>query len=70
MSGGALKKDYIVNDLDGARIEFGDGAWAGIRQSNTSPKLSIVIEARDPEKLSEVEKIVLEHLKEYPEIDL
>ena len=65
-----FKTHYPVNDLDGARIDFGDGAWAGIRKSNTSPKLSICMEARSSEKLQEIEKIVLEHLKTYPEISL
>ena len=65
-----FKADYPVNDLDGARIDFGDGAWAGIRQSNTSPKLSICIEARSPEKLSEVVSIVRDHMKVYSEIEL
>ncbi|MCB9808690.1 phosphomannomutase/phosphoglucomutase [Candidatus Peribacteria bacterium] len=65
-----FKKDYPVNDLDGARIDFGEGAWAGIRKSNTSPKLSICMEARSPEKLQEIEQIVLNHLKIYPEITL
>ena len=36
-----FQKNYPVVTLDGARIDFGDGAWAGIRQSNTSPRLSI-----------------------------
>ncbi len=65
-----FKKNYPVNTLDGARIDFGDGAWAGIRKSNTAPNLSICMEARSPEKLKEVEAIVLEHLKTYPEIHL
>lgn len=60
---------HDVITLDGARIEFGDGAWAGIRASNTSPRISICIEARSPERLAEIERIVLEHLKEYPEIE-
>lgn len=55
--------------LDGARIDFGSGSWAGIRQSNTSPRLSICIEARSPEKLKEIETLILEHLKKYPEIE-
>jgi len=63
-------KDYPVNTLDGARIDFGDGAWAGIRQSNTSPCLSVCIEARSPKKLAAVEGEVLSHLRTYPEIQL
>lgn len=60
---------YPVNTLDGVRIDFGDGAWAGIRFSNTSPCLSVCIEARSKEKLEAVEKEVMDHLKTYNEID-
>lgn len=63
-----FSKDHPVNTLDGARIDFGDGAWAGIRQSNTSPCISICMEARSPEKLKEIQKIVMDHLKTYAEI--
>ena len=65
-----FSKSYPVNTLDGARIDFGDGAWAGIRQSNTSPCLSVCMEARSEEKLKEMEEEVLGHLKTYPEITL
>lgn len=65
-----FRADYPVNELDGVRIDFGDSAWAGIRQSNTSPCLSICIEARSPEKREEVEKVVFGHLEEYPEIEM
>jgi phosphomannomutase / phosphoglucomutase len=61
---------YPVETMDGARIDFGDGAWASLRQSNTSPCLSICIEARDPTKLKEVENTVLTHLKSYLAISL
>ena len=53
-----FEKDYPCVTIDGVRIDFGDGAWAGIRQSNTSPKISVCVEARSEEKLAEVEKIV------------
>lgn len=62
-------KYYKINTLDGVRIDFGDFAWAGIRQSNTSPCLSVCMEARSEEKLKEIDKIVTEHLKTYDEID-
>lgn len=61
-------KKYPVITLDGARIDFGDGSWATIRSSNTAPCLSICIEARSPQALKKIEKIVFEHLKDYPEI--
>src|SRR3989344_4991017 len=62
------KESYPCITIDGVRIDFGDGAWAGIRQSNTSPKISVCMEARSPEKLHEVEKIVRGHLEIYSEI--
>ncbi len=61
---------YPVNTLDGARIDLGEGAWAGIRQSNTSPCISVCVEARSPERLAELEREVLDHLKTYPEVGL
>ena len=63
-----FQKDYPVNTLDGARIDFGEGAWAGIRQSNTSPCISICMEARSETKLSEIEQIILGHLSTYSEV--
>ncbi len=60
---------YPVVTMDGARVDFGDGAWAGLRASNTSPCLSLCIEARSPEKLAAIETEILEHMKTYPDID-
>ncbi|ALM09616.1 MAG TPA: phosphomannomutase [Candidatus Peribacter riflensis] len=65
-----FQKNYPVNTLDGARIDFGDGAWSNIRASNTSPKLSVCMEARSPEKLTTIAELIHEHLKTYPEISL
>ncbi|HVW67196.1 MAG TPA: phosphomannomutase/phosphoglucomutase [Candidatus Peribacteraceae bacterium] len=64
-----FSKDHPVETMDGARIDFGDGAWAGIRASNTSPSISICIEARSQERLKEIEEMVLGHLKGYGEIE-
>jgi len=59
---------FPCNTMDGVRIDFGNGGWAGIRASNTSPKLSITMEAQSPEELERIKGIVLGHLKTYPEI--
>ena len=50
----ALEKKYTVNKLDWARIEFPERAWCVIRASNTSPKVQIRIESRDPEQLEDL----------------
>jgi phosphomannomutase/phosphoglucomutase len=62
------QKDHDVLTLDGARIDFEDGSWIGIRCSNTAPRISICVEGRSPERLKELEEMILEHLKGYPEI--
>lgn len=64
-----FQKTRPVETMDGARIDFGDNAWAGIRQSNTSPCISVCIEARTPQKMEEVKAEVIGFLKNYPEID-
>ena len=63
-----FEETYFVTTLDGARIDFGEGAWAGIRYSNTSPCLSICIEARSEAKLKAVEKEVLEEVAKNVEV--
>lgn len=63
-----FQKKYPVVTLDGARIDFGEGAWAGIRYSNTSPCLSICLEARTESALCAMEKEVLEHLGTYRDV--
>jgi phosphomannomutase/phosphoglucomutase len=64
-----FKDIYPSNTMDGIRIDFGNGGWAGIRASNTSPKISIIIEAQTSKHLDEIKGIVLGHMKSYPEID-
>lgn len=65
-----FQKKYPVITLDGARIDFGEGAWAGIRYSNTSPCLSICIEARSEKKLQAVEAEVLSAVRTFKEVEL
>jgi phosphomannomutase/phosphoglucomutase len=44
---------YEVIDVDGARVQFGDG-WGLIRASNTQPVLVTRYEARTRERLAEI----------------
>ena len=53
---------YRVIDIDGARVEFGDG-WGLVRASNTQPVLVVRFEARTPERLREIETLMMESLK-------
>lgn len=60
---------YPSTLLDGIRMDMGDGAWVGIRASNTSPRLSIIIEATSPHRRDELHQKFITELKTYPEID-
>jgi len=64
------KQHYDVDTLDGVRVEFGNGAWTGIRQSNTSPKLSISFEAKTEEDINSMKFVLSEQLKNFPEVEV
>jgi phosphomannomutase/phosphoglucomutase len=53
---------YRVIDIDGVRVEFGDG-WGLARASNTQPVLVVRFEARSPERLEAIRALFLEPLK-------
>jgi len=67
----AFASRYRVIDIDGARIYFGEGDWALIRASNTSPKLSLRFEGRSQESLTrmkdEVRAELVRHLPDLAE---
>jgi len=64
-----FRDKYPNTTLDGIRMDFGNGGWAGIRVSNTSPRISITMEAQTEKHLNEIKDIILSHLKTYQEID-
>jgi phosphomannomutase/phosphoglucomutase len=53
---------YQVIDIDGARVEFGDG-WGLVRASNTQPVVVVRFEARSPERLKEIEESMMTPLR-------
>lgn len=48
------QQTHEVVTVDGARIQFGDGAWGLVRASNTQPALVLRFEARDEATLREI----------------
>jgi len=65
-----LKKNFKIIDVDGVRFQM-DGGWGIIRPSNTEPVLSIRAEGKTPEKLKDVQKIILESLDKFkPQVNL
>jgi len=64
-----FKDQYPSETMDGIRMDFGKGGWCGIRVSNTSPRISIILEAQTQHHLKEIESVVMDHLNTYESID-
>ncbi len=63
-----FKANYDVIDVDGVRILFGDG-WGLVRASNTQPVIVMRFEARNEQRLSEIQELVTGKLREFGEIE-
>jgi len=63
-----FSKDHKVITIDGARIQFSDTSWGLVRPSNTSPYLSIRVEADTDEEVVKIKNILQEQFDKYPEI--
>jgi phosphomannomutase/phosphoglucomutase len=55
--GAHFAKSHPVIDVDGARIDFGDG-WGLVRASNTTPLLVLRFEADTEARLLEIRNVV------------
>nr|PZN29132.1 MAG: hypothetical protein DIU80_09695 [Chloroflexota bacterium] len=55
---------YRVIDVDGVRVDFGDG-WGLVRASNTEPALTTRFEARTPERVAEIRDLMLGAVREF-----
>jgi len=64
-----FKDKYQNTTMDGIRMDFDKGGWCGIRVSNTSPRISIIMEAQTKEHLDEIKKEIITHLNSYESID-
>jgi phosphomannomutase/phosphoglucomutase len=53
---------YRVIDIDGIRVEFGDG-WGLVRASNTQPALVVRFEARSEARLVEIRDLMMSALR-------
>lgn len=58
-----FKRSYAVIDIDGVRVDFGDG-WGLVRASNTQPVLVLRFEAKDKKRLAEIQNLFMEKLEE------
>ncbi|MBI4364100.1 MAG: phosphomannomutase/phosphoglucomutase [Candidatus Latescibacteria bacterium] len=60
---------YDVVDVDGVRVEFGDG-WGLVRASNTQPVLVVRFEARGKDRLRAIAGEIYEVLARFPEVTI
>lgn len=63
-----FKKKYKCILLDGVRVVFDDKSWGLVRASNTSPYLTIKVEAPTEEGVIKIKNILADVLDNYPEI--
>ena len=63
-----FEKTYKVITIDGARVVFSDTSWALVRPSNTSPYLTIRVEADTDEEVIKIKNIMQDEFDKYPEI--
>ena len=55
-------------DINGARVDFGDG-WGLVRASSNLPELVIIFEARSEHRLRDIRSLFRAKLAAHPEID-
>ncbi len=63
-----LAQGNKIITIDGARVVFSDTSWALCRPSNTSPYLTVRVEADTKEEVLKIKKIMQEQFDKYPEI--
>jgi phosphomannomutase/phosphoglucomutase len=64
-----LAAKYPVIDIDGARADFGDG-WGLLRNSNTSPALTVRCEGTTPDGLKRIMAEMKALLDAQPSVDM
>lgn len=55
--------------IDGVRVNFDANSWGAVRASNTSPNLTLRFESQTPERLKEIQQLMLTELAKHPEIN-
>ncbi|MBI2356081.1 MAG: phosphomannomutase/phosphoglucomutase [Candidatus Doudnabacteria bacterium] len=59
---------YQIVTLDGARIQFSEKGWGLVRASNTSPYLTIRVEAEKEQEVLKIKNILADELEKFPEV--
>lgn len=59
---------YETINIDGVRVVFSPTSWGLVRASNTSPYLTIRVEADTEKEVLEIKNILADELEKYPEV--
>ena len=62
-----FSKSYPVSDVDGVRVDFGDG-WGLVRASNTEPAITTRFEAQTPERVIEIRALMMGVVDEFKKL--
>lgn len=63
-------RTHNCTTIDGVRINFDEHSWGAVRCSNTSPNLTLRFEAQTKERLNEIQQLMVNELKNHPEVNL
>ncbi len=64
-----FSQEYKTITIDGVRILFSDTSWGLIRPSNTSPYLTIRLEADTEDEVIKLKSVLADQLEKHPEIE-
>ena len=63
-----FSSNYDCITVDGVRVKF-DGGWGLVRASNTQPVIVCRFEGNTPEKMSEIQELMLSKLNEFGKLE-
>ena len=63
-----LGSQYSSRTIDGVRIQFSKTGWGLVRASNTSPYLTVRVEAESEAEVLKIKNILANELEKFPEV--
>ena len=63
-----FSSNYDCITVDGVRVKF-DGGWGLVRASNTQPVIVCRFEGNTPEKMNEIQELMLSKLNEFGKLE-
>lgn len=63
-----FSQNYKTVTIDGVRVLFSDSSWGLVRASNTSPYLTVRVEADTEKEVLDIKNILANQLEKFPEI--